>query len=65
MTVDTLRLSAEEATKLVAELNGKTLVRRETAGRVADAEQLGRALGEELLSAGARDILSLVYGHAG
>jgi hydroxymethylbilane synthase len=50
---------------IVSSPDGQTLVRRHTSGNTADAERLGTALGEELLEAGARDILSLVFGHAG
>jgi hydroxymethylbilane synthase len=41
----------------VADATGSRLVRRERAGAIADADALGRALGEELLASGAREIL--------
>jgi hydroxymethylbilane synthase len=47
-----LRLAAA-----VADATGSRLVRRERAGAIADADALGRALGEELLASGAREIL--------
>ena len=57
---DRLRLRA-----VVSAPDGKTLVRREAEGAVDDAAALGEALGRELLDAGAREILAVVYGHAG
>jgi hydroxymethylbilane synthase len=50
---------------VVSAPDGKTLVRREAEGPVADAAALGEALGHELLGGGAREILAVVYGHAG
>lgn len=50
---------------IVSAPDGKTLVRRETEGPAADAAGLGETLGRELLDAGAREILAVVYGHAG
>jgi hydroxymethylbilane synthase len=50
---------------IVSAPDGKTLVRREAEGAVEDAEGIGMALGSELLDAGAREILAVVYGHAG
>jgi hydroxymethylbilane synthase len=50
---------------VVSAPDGKTLVKRETEGLVSDAESLGTELGHELLDAGAREILAVVYGHAG
>jgi hydroxymethylbilane synthase len=50
---------------IVISPGGTTMVRREAEGSAADAEQIGRALGESLLENGARDILAAVYGHAG
>jgi hydroxymethylbilane synthase len=47
---------------VVVSPDGKSLVRDEAAGAGADAEQIGRALGEALLAAGADDILESVYG---
>jgi hydroxymethylbilane synthase len=57
---DLLRLRA-----VVISPDGKTLVKRQSAAAVADAERLGSEVGRELLDAGARDILAVVYGHAG
>jgi hydroxymethylbilane synthase len=50
---------------VVSAPDGKTLVRRERLGAVRDAEVLGRETGQDLLDAGAREILAVVYGHAG
>jgi hydroxymethylbilane synthase len=50
---------------VVSAPDGKTLVRRECDGSTAAAEATGAALGRELLDAGAREILAVVYGHAG
>lgn len=47
---------------MVASVDGKRLVRRKASGPAADSERLGVALAEELLSLGAREILSEVYG---
>lgn len=54
---DAMRLRA-----VVISPDGATLIQRETAGPVADAERLGRELAEELLAAGGRAILDEVYG---
>ena len=45
--------------------DGKTVVRRESSGDCTHAQAIGAELGRELLEAGARDILAVVYGHAG
>jgi hydroxymethylbilane synthase len=50
---------------IVISPDGKTLVRRESAGTPGDAARIGSQLGRELLDAGAREILAVVYGHAG
>lgn len=50
---------------IVSAPDGRTVVRREAEGRTADARAIGDALGRELLDAGAREILAVVYGHAG
>jgi len=42
--------------------DGTHIIRREAAGPLNDALRLGRDLGRELLAAGARDILEMVYG---
>jgi hydroxymethylbilane synthase len=42
--------------------DGKTLIGRTAEGPAAGAEALGKALAEELLAAGAREILAAVYG---
>jgi hydroxymethylbilane synthase len=57
---ETLHLRA-----IVSAPDGKTLVRREAGGPRADAAAIGEALGRELLNGGAREILAVVYGHAG
>src|SRR4051812_31560651 len=46
---------------VVASPDGTELIRAESEGLVADAESIGRALGAELLSRGARAILEAVY----
>ena len=46
---------------LVASPDGTEVIRGESQGAVGDAEQLGRALGAELLERGARRILEAVY----
>jgi hydroxymethylbilane synthase len=50
---------------IVISPDGTALVRREAEGAPADATQIGNALGRDLLDAGGRDILAVVYGHAG
>ena len=50
---------------VVSAPDGKTVVRREAVGSAANATAMGESLGRELLDAGARDILAVVYGHAG
>jgi hydroxymethylbilane synthase len=42
--------------------DGGHAVRKSSAGRVADAEVIGRLVGQELLNDGAREILEQVYG---
>lgn len=42
--------------------DGGVLIRRESEGGAATAEQMGRSLAEELLAAGGREILDEVYG---
>ena len=46
---------------IVASPDGSELIRAESEGAAADAEAIGRALGEELLARGARRILEAVY----
>jgi hydroxymethylbilane synthase len=46
---------------VVVSPQGSTVVRKETTSRDADPCALGRALGEELLESGAREILEAVY----
>ena len=50
---------------IVSAPDGKTVVHKSASGSITEAEGLGRALGEELLAAGAAEILSVVFGHAG
>jgi len=47
---------------LVGSLDGRTLIKNSTEGRPEDAERLGTALAETLLSQGAGEILAEVYG---
>ncbi len=47
---------------LVAELDGRRVIRDEAAAPREDAGELGRALARKLLAAGAREILASVYG---
>ena len=49
---------------VVCSPDGKRLIRRNTSGALAEAEALGQRLGQELLDAGADDILESVYGGA-
>ena len=49
-------------TAVVCTPDGSRLIRRNAAGTPAEAEELGRALGEALLEAGADEILEAVYG---
>jgi hydroxymethylbilane synthase len=56
---DRLRLRAS-----VGSLDGRTVVRRERTGGVAEPDALGRALAEDLLAAGADAILRAVRGEA-
>jgi hydroxymethylbilane synthase len=46
---------------VVASPDGSELIRAESEGPAADAEAIGRALGEQLLNLGARRILETVY----
>jgi hydroxymethylbilane synthase len=50
---------------IVVSPDGSKLIRRESEGTPADAAQIGTSLGRALLDAGGRDILAIVYGHAG
>lgn len=50
---------------VVSAPDGKTVVRRQAEAATGDAEAAGRELGQQLLEAGAREILAVVYGHAG
>lgn len=47
---------------LVVSPDGSTIIRKTATGDPADAARLGREMGEELLAAGAQDILEAVYG---
>jgi hydroxymethylbilane synthase len=47
---------------VVSSPDGTALIRRDAHGGVADAQAVGEALGQDLLSAGAREILAAVYG---
>lgn len=58
-TVDGGHLSLQA---VVVSPDGVKLIRRQAEGPVADAAQIGRQLGEELLAAGADEILESVYG---
>jgi hydroxymethylbilane synthase len=49
---------------VVCSPDGKRLIRRHVSGAPAEAETLGQGLGQELLDAGADDILESVYGGA-
>jgi hydroxymethylbilane synthase len=49
---------------VVCSPDGKHLIRRSTSGALAEAVTLGQRLGQELLDAGADDILESVYGGA-
>ncbi|WP_192456456.1 hydroxymethylbilane synthase [Musicola keenii] len=49
---------------LVGSPDGSRIIRGERTGRRQDAEQLGISLADELLAAGAREILQAVYGGA-
>lgn len=44
----------------VASLDGTTLIRGERRGKAAEAELIGRALGEELLARGGREVLAAI-----
>ncbi|MGL5586729.1 MAG: hydroxymethylbilane synthase, partial [Aeromonas veronii] len=59
LTGDQLYLRA-----LVGAPDGSRLLQAEIRGPRTEAEQLGSALAEQLLDAGAGSILSAVYGHA-
>jgi hydroxymethylbilane synthase len=47
---------------LIVSPDGVQVVRKETQGPVVEAAALGRALGEDLLAAGGKQILDAVYG---
>jgi hydroxymethylbilane synthase len=46
---------------LVAETDGSVMVRKEGRASMAEAESMGRRIGQELLDAGAREILQKLY----
>jgi hydroxymethylbilane synthase len=50
-----------QLTGIVASPDGAQLIRARAEGPIADAESLGRSLGEDLLARGAREILQAVY----
>ena len=50
---------------IVISPDGSTIVRREAEGKPSEAAAIGNELGRALLDAGGRDILAVVYGHAG
>jgi len=47
---------------LVASVDGENMVKREVTGNSEDAESIGRALAEEILGLGGKEILEEVYG---
>ncbi|MBY3789313.1 hydroxymethylbilane synthase [Photobacterium carnosum] len=49
---------------LVGEPDGSIIVRAEISGPIANAEQLGETLADELLAKGAKEILDRLYGNA-
>ncbi len=55
------RRAACICTAIVASPDGSELIRAESEGEPADAEALGREIGDELLARGARRILEAVY----
>ena len=61
----TIRDGHMQVRGIVVSPDGSTLVCQEAEGAPADAAQIGTALGRALLDAGGRDILAVVYGHAG
>ena len=61
-SVDGERLSLRA---VVISTDGKKLVQQQTEGMAVDAEALGTALGQELLQAGAGEILAGIYGSPG
>ena len=50
---------------VVSSPDGTVLIRRQGSGAVSHAAALGEQVAEELLDAGARDVLAVVHGHAG
>jgi hydroxymethylbilane synthase len=48
-------------TGLVASLDGRLLVKDRVRGPVAEAENMGRILGERILAGGGRQIIDEVY----
>jgi hydroxymethylbilane synthase len=48
-------------TGLVASLDGRMLIKDHVRGPVAEAEKMGRILGEKILAAGGRQIIDEVY----
>jgi hydroxymethylbilane synthase len=48
-------------TGLVASLDGRMLIKDRVRGPVAEAEKMGRILGERILAAGGRQIIDEVY----
>jgi hydroxymethylbilane synthase len=50
---------------MVAELDGSVILRRKRSGPAERAEELGRGLAEELLAAGAQEILERICGAPG
>jgi hydroxymethylbilane synthase len=49
---------------IVVAPDGTQVIRKQSSGSIAEAEALGRSLGEELLTEGGRQILEAVYGAA-
>jgi hydroxymethylbilane synthase len=60
-TVDS---SSVNISAIIVAPDGTQVIRKKASGPTADAAALGRALGDELLSAGGRQILEVVYGAA-
>ncbi|HYL72581.1 MAG TPA: hydroxymethylbilane synthase [Bryobacteraceae bacterium] len=48
---------------IIVSPDGTQIIRKQASGEAASAAAMGRALGDQLLAAGGREILELVYGH--
>ena len=60
----TVDASTVQISAIIVSPDGTRVIRKKASGEAADAAALGRALGDELLAEGGRQILEAVYGAA-